>query len=220
MKTTHFVPLAAFTLSLLAGCQSTTGAADRTPSVPLPPTQATSAPPLAQVRAVPVAAAREVAPAMVEFVARVEAYYALRERLLAEAPPPAAKATPEELDIHQRALADRIVAARSDAQPGDIFVPEMQVVARNMMARVYSNPTQRAELKAAMDEENLTGIVVLVNTRYPADVPLATMPPDVLKILPALPKDCEYRFVGESLILLDTRAHLVVDVMSLAVPKT
>ena len=37
------------------------------------------------------------------------------------------------------------------------------------------------------------------------------MPPDLLEVLPALPVELEYRFVGEALILLDTVAHIVVD---------
>lgn len=156
---------------------------------------------------------------MVEFVARVEAYHTLREQLTAGAPKLSVKATPEELDAYQRALAALIVAARTGAQPGDMFVPDMQVVVRTLMAGVFSNPTRRAELATAIAEDYPEGVIVVVNTRYPEGVPLSTMPPEVLKNLPKLPKDCEYRFVGESLILLDTRAHLVVDVMSFALPK-
>ncbi len=50
-----------------------------------------------------------------------------------------------------------------------------------------------------------------VNMPYPKDEPLSTVPPDVLKTLPVLPKDLEYRFVGKHLILYDARAGLVVD---------
>lgn len=156
---------------------------------------------------------------MVAFVARVEEYNKLRESLTTKVPKLSDKATPEELDKHQRALAALVAAARAGAKPGDVFVPEMQIVVRNLMARVFKNPAQRAELKASIAEENPEGIKVVVNTRYPDSVPLATMPPEVLKNLPKLPKEFEYRFVGESLILLDTRAYLVVDVMSFALPR-
>lgn len=156
---------------------------------------------------------------MVDFVARVEGYNALREKLTADIPRLSEKATPEELDKHQRALAVLISAARKGAKPGDVFVPDMQTVVRTLMARVFKRPEQRAELKASIAEENPTGVKVVVNTRYPEGVPLSSMPPEVLKNLPKLPKDFEYRFVGESLILLDTRAYLVVDVMSFALPR-
>ena len=41
-----------------------------------------------------------------------------------------------------------------------------------------------------------------VNSRYPDEVPLSTMPPQVLAMLPKLPDDLEYRFIGTRLILL------------------
>ena len=37
------------------------------------------------------------------------------------------------------------------------------------------------------------------------------MPPQVLKALPKLPEDLEYRFIQLNLILLDPHAHLIVD---------
>ena len=49
---------------------------------------------------------------------------------------------------------------------------------------------------------------IRVNGRYPDDVPLANMPAELLKNLPPLPEIVEYRFVGDSLILLDSDAHL------------
>lgn len=160
----------------------------------------------------------QVAKEMVEFVARVEAYNQLREKLMADLPRLPDKATAEEVEKRQVALQGRIAAARKGAKPGDIFVPDMQAVVRALMARVFANPTQRAELRATIADENPAGLKLVVNTRYP-DAPVVTMPPEVLKNLPTLPKDLEYRFVGESLILLDTRSQLIVDVMSYALPK-
>jgi hypothetical protein len=60
-------------------------------------------------------------------------------------------------------------------------------------------------------DENPVGTAIQVNGRYPDTVPLSTMPPDVLAALPPLPEDMEYRFVGNRLILLDTKAHIIVD---------
>ena len=45
------------------------------------------------------------------------------------------------------------------------------------------------------------------------------MPPDVLKALPPLPESLEYRFVGDSLILLDPHAHIIVDFLPNALPR-
>ena len=37
------------------------------------------------------------------------------------------------------------------------------------------------------------------------------MPPQVLKKLPKLPEELEYRFVRQNLILFDPHAHIIAD---------
>jgi hypothetical protein len=71
-----------------------------------------------------------------------------------------------------------------------------------------------------MDDNPGGAVKLAVNARYPDDVPLSTMPPEVLKNLPPLPAELEYRFVGETLILLDPDAHLVVDFVPRALPRS
>jgi hypothetical protein len=58
----------------------------------------------------------------------------------------------------------------------------------------------------------------MVNQIYPTTYPLATFPPGVLRQLPALPKPLEYRFVQSTLILRDSEANLIVDVLPEAAP--
>jgi hypothetical protein len=41
----------------------------------------------------------------------------------------------------------------------------------------------------------------------------------VLQTLPKLTEDLEYRFIGDSLILLDVRAHVIADFIEDIVPK-
>jgi hypothetical protein len=40
---------------------------------------------------------------------------------------------------------------------------------------------------------------------------LSTVPPNVLAVLPKLPDDLRYRFVGRHLVLLDVRSGLILD---------
>jgi hypothetical protein len=47
---------------------------------------------------------------------------------------------------------------------------------------------------------------------------MSTMPPDILAALPQLPEELEYRFVGDRLILLDTKAHVIVDYVDDVLP--
>jgi hypothetical protein len=41
----------------------------------------------------------------------------------------------------------------------------------------------------------------------------------VLAILPRLPPELEYRFIGSTLILLDVDAYIIVDYITRAVPR-
>jgi hypothetical protein len=61
-------------------------------------------------------------------------------------------------------------------------------------------------------------VLVHVNAEYPRDESLSTVPPDVLRALPQLPPDIQYRFVGQHLILYDAKANIIIDYMLNALP--
>jgi hypothetical protein len=109
-------------------------------------------------------------------------------------------------------------SARANAKPGDIFTPEAQPVIKRLLAQVFGGPEGR-QLRASIMDENPAGITLSVNGRYPDNVPLSTVPPEVLQTLPKLTEDMEYRFIGDRLILLDTHAHIVADFVNDALPK-
>jgi hypothetical protein len=54
-------------------------------------------------------------------------------------------------------------------------------------------------------------VKVVVNGRYPDEIPISTVPPQVLAQLPKLPEDLEYRFIRTHMILFDPHAHMIVD---------
>jgi hypothetical protein len=145
-----------------------------------------------------------------EFDRRLRDYIALQKQLNATLKQPPEQATPREIDAHQRALGALVAKARPDARQGDIFGPEMQAFVRGVMRRVLDGQ-EGATRKASIMDENPVGTAIKINGRYPDTVPLSTMPPDVLAALPPLPDELEYRFVGNSLILLDAKSHLIVD---------
>jgi hypothetical protein len=145
-----------------------------------------------------------------EFTRRVNEYLALQQQLAGTLKSPPKKATPKEIDAHQRALLALVAKGRADAKQGDIFVPAMQTFIRGLIRRVVTGP-EGGRIKDSLMDENPMGVKIAVNDRYPDTVPLATMPPEVLAALPKLPEDLEYRFVGNRLIILDTKAHLFVD---------
>jgi hypothetical protein len=62
-------------------------------------------------------------------------------------------------------------------------------------------------------------VKLTINGRYPDSIPVSTVPPQVLAVLPQLPSELEYRFIGTTLILLDARAHIIVDYMTGVLPR-
>jgi len=65
--------------------------------------------------------------------------------------------------------------------------------------------------------ESPARVDLVVNGKYPPNAPLSTVPPSVLLSLPKLPQGMEYRFVGRHLILFDSKANLIVDVLRNAI---
>jgi hypothetical protein len=158
------------------------------------------------------------APVLVAFEQRVQAYMKLHREAEQQGPTLPKEASLEEIDRSQRALLQRVSSARAGARQGDVFTPPMEALVRRLLARVFGGPDGQQLLKSIMDE-NPEGITLTVNGRYPDDVPMATMPPDVLATLPKLPEGLEYRFVGEAFAIVDVPAHLIVDFIPNALPR-
>jgi hypothetical protein len=163
---------------------------------------------LPAVEASPVSPAE--AHALAEFQEDVQKYLALHGQLEATLPKLPREPTAEQIDGNQRALGDLIRSARSHAKPGEFFTSKVQAVLKRIVGEVLSGP-DGAEVKASIMDENPGVPGLKVNERYPAAVPLSTMPPQVLAALPKLPQELEYRFVGARLILLDTHADIILD---------
>lgn len=144
------------------------------------------------------------------FRAHVDDYLALHEKLEATLPKISKRANPQDMDRNQRALADLIVSARHDAQPGEFFTPGMQALVKRVLAEVLSGPGGKT-IKASIMDENPGVPKIEINERYPSSVPLSTMPPQVLRPLPKLKGGLEYRFIGPRLTLVDTEADIILD---------
>jgi len=151
-----------------------------------------------------------------DYQKRMNDYVALHKKIEASLPKLPDQATQEQIDKNQRAFADLLMKARVNAKQGDLFGPDMSALVRRALAPLFKGP-QGARLRAAIFEEPHP-VVPRVNTRYPDEVPLSTMPPSVLKALPPLDEEIEYRFIGRHLILLDPHAHLIADVVDNAMP--
>jgi hypothetical protein len=118
-------------------------------------------------------------------------------------------------------LAAKVRAARSSAARGDIFTPATEAMFRRLLRPQVTGTSDAADNKAIIkdDAPKPQEVPFKVNGEYPKDAPLSTVPPDVLKSLPPLPENLQYRFVGRHLILYCTRGNLIVDYMLNAMPS-
>lgn len=161
-----------------------------------------------------------------EFGKRVDAYVALHEKLTREAGGPLKPdAAPADIEAFILRLRPKVQAARASARPGDLLVPELQTVFRRVLRAELTGPGAAHARETVLKEGNpraetpTATVVVKVNGVYSMAAPVSTVPPNLLRKLPALPEEVlEYRFVGRDLILRDVAADLIIDYMKEAVP--
>lgn len=159
------------------------------------------------------------AKALAEFRDELEDFVELHQRLDKDLPQPAREATPEAIDVYRRAHERQLQRARRGEDQGEIFTREARRVIRRLLHEIFKAP-DGASLRAAIMDENPPQLTSLrVNSRYPDDAPLSTVPPQVLKALPPVPDVLEYRFIGDRLLLLDTHVPVVIDILPAAIPK-
>ena len=147
-----------------------------------------------------------------EFSTRVWSYVELRSELQKGLLSLTVTDDVAEIRKAERALAKRIRVARSGAKQGDIFTPTISVEFRKALLIAMD-----ANTWAAIMDDNPGEFSARINGTYPEEKPLSTMPPNILAVLPRLPVDIEYRFLGRHLILLDTRAMVLLDEMPYAI---
>jgi hypothetical protein len=147
---------------------------------------------------------------MADFSARVSAYTDLRNELN-KGLPPLTVDDPAHVQKAVQALAAKIRVARARAKRGDIFTPAIARAFQKALLQVDDSTW------VAIVDDNPGEFSKPINASYPEDKPFSTVPPNILKILPRLPDDMEYHFLGRHLILLDTRASVIVDWIPFAI---
>ena len=148
-----------------------------------------------------------------DFTTRVQSYFDLRSELEKELPALTVTDDPAEIRRTVRALAQKIRVARAEARQGDIFTPAVSAKFRKVLMLEMNTRTW-----AAMMDDNPGEFSARINDSYPEQKTVSTVPPNILAALPRLPADIEYRFLGRHLILLDTRASVIIDRIPYAIP--
>jgi hypothetical protein len=166
----------------------------------------------ASAAASPVAGQTAVNPqaaAIVDFQQRLNGYLKLREELSRRLKPLSPTANAAELAARQEALAATLRAARKSARQGDLIVP---AVAAQIAETVADDVHLRdAGIKRATFQEVPNAPRPVINRLYPTDSALPTVPPLLLRKLPQLPDNLQYRFFGRHIVLLDGDTQIIVD---------
>jgi hypothetical protein len=155
--------------------------------------------------------------ALAMFDRRIAEYVELHHRVAGAFPPPGVSDDPDDINCAIDALGGALRAARPDAKAGDIFTPAAAALIR---ARVTDALDTNADETAMLLREMGAGHYrpAIINERFPRGVS-RMMWPVILWVLPPLPPELEYRFVGGDLVLLDVDADLVVDVLDAVLPE-
>jgi hypothetical protein len=145
------------------------------------------------------------------FLDRIAEYVTFHNNVQKMVPPLDETADPAKISAREQALGDALIKSRPTAKPGDFFITEYQPY---LIAIIKEDFSQRplADRKALIVELP-KGVKVTINSVYPTVLPLATFPGNLLKKLPELPPELEYRIVARDLILRDVKGNVVVDIM-------
>jgi hypothetical protein len=150
---------------------------------------------------------------LMEFLDRVTEYVEIHRQVAAGVDGPSFCSDPEELSRQATRRAAAIRDARPLANEGAIFTPRVAVFFRARIAdAVHSGAI---DVTTATDQDD---VVLEVHAALPwgTGVPVSTR---LVGLLPPLPVELEYLFVGRHLVLLDAEANLVVDVLRDALPE-
>jgi hypothetical protein len=141
-----------------------------------------------------------------EFSAKIDEYATLRQALQKGLPPLAVTANPREIQQAERLLAQRIRRARRGAGRHDIFTDESRRAFRQLL-----QPLATPAACEFIEDDNPGEWGWAVNSEYPKQHPVSSVPPSMLAVLPRLPDDVFYRFLDTDLVLHDTRANIMLD---------
>ena len=157
--------------------------------------------------------------ALESFDARVAQYIRLHRRLERELPPEQLFQDSEDMSVAIDALHAAIVDARPNAQIGNMFTPLVAYVLTHRLQRaVTANGYTAAEVLAAINAGYRPGMAgPEVNGRLPRIRNIEVWPA-LHAVLPSLPNELVFRFVGRDLVLWDFHADLIVDILEDALP--
>jgi len=153
-----------------------------------------------------------------DFQVRVKEYAALHQKVDRTLPPHAKDTDSQAREAHRQALQRLLERARAGAKRGDIFTDSIRPYFRRQLARALEGPDGQS-VRNSIKDEDTRGVRLAINGRYPESLPVSSVPPQVLLLLPRLPEELQYRFVDDQLVLMDVHANIVVDFIEKAIAR-
>lgn len=195
-------------LAALIACGNPAGA---TSTAAQPPAQSTVKPPAKAEPVTPDSDESAAAAALDAYRKRINEYTAFQKRGESMIGRQEETKDPQKIADRELALGKALIASRPNAKQGEFFIKEVQPILAKMIRDDFAKRSL-ADRKALIVELP-KGLRVGVNQIYPTQLPLATFPPNLLRVLPELPAALEYRIVGRHLILRDVKGNVIVDMM-------
>ena len=132
------------------------------------------------------------------------------------------KATPDtgaeqSVRTRQNSLADALrTKLRPNAKQGDLVTPVMAAGITRAIQKAFNTPKRDLMLDELGEQNSTPANTTLPTVNQRLEAP--RVPPRLMEILPPLPKQLEYDFVGRTLVLRDVDADVVVDYIPDALP--
>ena len=155
---------------------------------------------------------------LADFNERIQQYVALHRKLANETGEINDTKKPAEITQRELALGKLIREARAKAKPGDIFTPAVRTLFKSIIKQEYSRRPAAVRTDRKEDQDELADFIPTVNQTYPPNQPMVTFPAGLLRTLPRLPVELEYRLVQRYLILRDIEGNLIIDIIPNATP--
>jgi len=168
-----------------------------------------------------------------KFQHEVEEYVELHQELLKRVPNVSESATAAEMDAHRKKMADAIRGERRHAKQGDIFKPRVAASFVETIRKELAGPegpgmlneirsgNPRVEGTPRQNDpsrEDTRNVALAINLAYPDGAPSSSVPSSLLLVLPRLPEQVKYGFIGRALVLRETEADLILDFIRDVVP--
>jgi hypothetical protein len=151
---------------------------------------------------------------LLQFHSSIQRYVQLHRQIEIQLPPFRTRSDAHEIFESSNAMAAALQTARAAAREGDIFTRELAALLRVRVADALAAHGFLPEeiVASTLEEADEESPLPVVNGRFPWRRG-AAMWPCVLDALPQLPYELQYRLIGRDLVLVDTHADLVVDIL-------